>query len=265
MPLQSRLDQFRARFEGGAPPGFNTLRVGEILRRPVTDLNAAGVVDPALKVGDIASDFRLEDTRGRLWSSRALRRRGPLVVIFCRGVRGPSGSIELQALQDVSPEIQKRGAGLVAISPQAAESGGRAQAENARTFPLLIDLENTTGAAYGVRWKQLDDLMDLHRSLFETDLEAFSPDGGWTLPLRSRFVIGDGGRVFHADISAGPTQQLRPEDLLAAIDAARDAGPGRSSAGAGGGAFRRHPLHRDSGPSGGRLRPAFSDDRAALG
>lgn len=226
MPLQSRPDRFKARFEGGARPGVDTPTVGEILRRSVTDLTAAGVDDPALQVGDIAPDFRLEDTRGRLWSSRVLRRRGPLVVIFCRGVRGPSGGIELQALQDVSPEIRKRGAGLVAISPEAAESGRGAQAEDAPTFPRLVDPENATAAAYGVRWKQQDDLIDLYRTIFETGPEAFGGEACWTSPMVARFVIGDGGRVFHADIGVDPTQPRRPEDLLAAIEAARDAALG---------------------------------------
>jgi peroxiredoxin len=217
---QPKLDRFKARFEGGAP-WFNTPEVDDILRRSVTGLNASGVVDQALKVGDIVPDFRLEDARGLQLSSRALRRRGPLVVSFYRDAWCPYCSMELQALQDVSPQIQKRGAGLVAISPQVAESSRRAQAENGLTFPLLVDPENETAAAYGVRWKQQDQLIDLYRTIFGIDLEALDGEASWRLP--SRFVIGDGGRVFHAQISVDPAQRPDPEDLLGAIDAARGA------------------------------------------
>jgi peroxiredoxin len=226
MRLRSKLDSFKARFGGGAPPWFNTPKIGEILRRSVTDLNASGVVDQALKVGDIAPDFRLEDGHGLQLSSRILRRRGPLVVVFYRGVWCPYCNMELQALQEVLPEIRKRGAGLVAISPQVAEHSRRAQAENALSFPLLVDPKNEIAAAYGIRWKQQDYLIDLYRTIFEVDLEAFNGEASWTLPAPSRFVIGDGGRVFHADISVDHTQRPRPEDLLPALDAARNAGRG---------------------------------------
>lgn len=224
MWLQSKLDSLKTRFEGGASPWCNPPMVGEVLRRSVTDLDASGVVDRAVKVGDIAPDFRLEDTHGLQLSSRMLRRRGPLVVIFFRGVWCPYCNVELQALQDVLPEIQRRGAGLVAISPQLAESSRRSRAENALTFPLLVDPKNETAAAYGIRWKQQDYLIDLHRTIFNIDLETFNGEGSWTLPMPSRFVVGAEGRVFHADISVDHTRRPDPEDLLAAIDAARGAG-----------------------------------------
>jgi peroxiredoxin len=146
--------------------------------------------------------------------------------MFYRGVWCRYSSMELQALQDVLPQIQARGAGLVAISPQVAESSRGAQAENALTFPLLVDPQNETAAAYGIRWKQQDYLIDLCRTIFEIDLEAFNGEASWTWPMTSRFVIGDGGRVFHADISVDHTQRPDPADLLRAIDAARDAGRG---------------------------------------
>jgi hypothetical protein len=41
--------------------------------------------------------------------------------------------------------------------------------------------------------------------------------------MPARFVIGDGGRVFYADVSVDHTQRPELENLIAAIDAARDA------------------------------------------
>ncbi|WP_371265916.1 redoxin domain-containing protein [Pseudomonas sp. NFR16] len=51
-------------------------------------------------------------------SSRALPAQGPLVVTFYRGVWYPYCNLNLRALEEIRPEIEARGARLIAISPR---------------------------------------------------------------------------------------------------------------------------------------------------
>lgn len=57
----------------------------QIMAEALDAVEATGQQQRALKAGDIAPDFVLEDHTGQLWSSRSLLQQGPLVVNFYRG------------------------------------------------------------------------------------------------------------------------------------------------------------------------------------
>lgn len=58
----------------------------EVMHRVTRELEESGQAEEALGRGDTAPDFELPDPDGRMVSSEALRRDGPLVVTFYRGV-----------------------------------------------------------------------------------------------------------------------------------------------------------------------------------
>lgn len=81
-------------------------------------VRAAGVIDAALKVGQLAPDFALPDAFGNPVSVSALLARGPVVISFYRGEWCPFCNIALRALQQALPTMEQLGATLVAISPE---------------------------------------------------------------------------------------------------------------------------------------------------
>jgi hypothetical protein len=83
--LQQRLDEFKKSFESGAPP-YNAPREAiETMHRATTELQASGIEDRALKVGDRAPDFTLFNQDHVEVSSANLLSQGPLIVSFFRG------------------------------------------------------------------------------------------------------------------------------------------------------------------------------------
>lgn len=83
--LQSRLDEFKKKFESGAPP-YNAPREAiETMHRATAELKASGIEDRVLKVGDRAPEFTLFNQDHVEVSSPNLLRQGPLVVSFFRG------------------------------------------------------------------------------------------------------------------------------------------------------------------------------------
>lgn len=83
--LQERLDAFKKAFESGAPP-YNAPREAiEKMHRATAELQATGIEERALKVGDRAPDFTLLNQDQVQVSSAELLREGPLVVSFFRG------------------------------------------------------------------------------------------------------------------------------------------------------------------------------------
>lgn len=217
MSLQDRLDAFRAQFESGAPP-YNAPREAiDLMHKATAELVASGQAERALKAGDRAPDFALEDPDGAIVSARDLLARGPLVVSFYRGVWCPYCNLELQALQAALPDIQALGASLVAISPQTPANSRKSQRQNALGFPILSDAGGEIGAAFGLRFSLPDDLVALYKA-FGNDLPLINKEPSWTLPMPARFVIGTDGVIAYAEVNADYTQRPDPSELLPTLD-----------------------------------------------
>jgi len=211
-PLQTR-DACKAVFEGGKPP-FNARRsVIEILRRATAALVASGAARSALKAGDIAPSFVLNDPDGNAVQSEDLLFAGPLVVQFFRGGWCPYCNMELQALQAALPSFRKLGATLVAISPQNAAHSRQSARDNKLDFPLLSDTRNSIAAVFGVRFELPDELIALYKG-FHNHLPAINGDDSWTLPMPARFVIGRDHVIRYAEINPDYTRRPDPEDLV---------------------------------------------------
>lgn len=83
--LQARLDEFKKAFESGAPPYNAPHEALETMHRATAELEASGLVNKALKVGDRAPQFGLFNQDHVQVNSADLLRQGPLVVSFFRG------------------------------------------------------------------------------------------------------------------------------------------------------------------------------------
>ncbi|TWB80305.1 peroxiredoxin [Nitrospirillum amazonense] len=216
MSLQSKLDAFKADFEAGKPPYNVPPSVIETMHRATAELIASGAATRALKAGDQAPPFTLNDPDGKPVSSAALLARGPLVVSFYRGVWCPYCNMELQALQVALPAFEALGASLVAISPQLPVNSRKSVRQNALNFPILSDTHNDVAAAFGLRFALPGYLVDLYKSL-KNDLPAFNGDQSWTLPMPARYVIAPDGTILYAEVNPDYTHRPEPEDMVPAL------------------------------------------------
>ena len=216
MSLQDKLDAFKTDFEAGKPPYNVPYSVIETMHRATAELIASGAAQKALKAGDKAPAFRLNDPDGKPVSSTDLLRQGPLVMTFYRGVWCPYCNMELQALQATLPDIREAGASVVAISPQVASNSRKSVRQNALEFPILSDTHNDVAAAFGLRFELQDYLVELYKSL-KNDLPAFNGDPSWTLPMPARYVIAPDGNIVYAEVNPDYTRRPDPSEMLPAI------------------------------------------------
>jgi peroxiredoxin len=220
MSLQDRLDAFKADFESGKLPFKPTAQQLEAMHRATAELIASGQAQRALKAGDKAPDFVLNDPDGKPVSSRDLLAKGPLVLSFYRGVWCPYCNTELQALQAELPAIRARGASLVAISPQTPPNSRRSQRDNKLDFPILSDVKAEVANAFGIRFALPDYLVEVYKS-FKNDLPLINDDPSWVLPMPARYVIGTDGIIAYAEINPDYTQRPDPSELLPVLDRVR--------------------------------------------
>jgi len=216
MTLQAKLDAFKADFVGGKPPYNAPPDVHVVMKRATAELIATGQAERALKIGDKAPVFTLNDPDGNPVSSAELLAKGPLVVSFYRGVWCPYCNMELQALEEALPTFLELGASLVAISPQIKANSRKSVRQNNLTFPILSDTKNDVAAAFGLRFELPDYLIELYKA-FGNDLPAFNDDPSWTLPMPGRFVIGQDGVITYAEVNPDYTLRPDPSELLPAL------------------------------------------------
>jgi len=219
MTLQARLDAFKADFLAGKPPYKAPADIHPIMARATAELIASGQAGRALKAGDKAPSFTLNDPDGEPVSSAELLAQGPLILSFYRGVWCPYCNMELQALQETLPAFRAAGANLVAISPQTAPNSRKSMRNNNLEFPILSDTHNDVAAAFGLRFALPDYLVELYK-LLKNDLPAFNGDGSWTLPMPARYVIARDGTILYAEINPDYTHRPEPEDMLHVLPSA---------------------------------------------
>ena len=214
MSLPEKLEAFRKQFEAGGPPYNAPEWIHEPMHHSTQELIDSGAAGKALKVGDKAPSFILNDPDGKPVSSAGLLAKGPLIVTFYRGVWCPYCNMELQALEETLPEFQKLGATLVAVSPQLPVNSRRSQRENKLTFPILSDPKNGVADSFGLKWTLQDYLVKVYTDAFKVDLQTVNGDPSWTLPMPARFVIGQDGKLLYAEVNPDYTTRPDPSEVI---------------------------------------------------
>lgn len=219
MALQDRPDTFEVSVKGGKAPCSARADVHPITMRAISELVASGQAARAIKAGDRAPHFTLKDHSNNDLASADLLARGPLVVTFYRGIWCPYCNVELQAINEVLPQIRAYGANVVAISPQTAANSRKSVRENGLSFPVLSDVKGETSAAFGLRYLLPAYLVDLYRRL-RIDLPTFNDDASWTLAMPARYVIRHDGIVLYSEVNPDYTCRSDPGDMFAVLEKA---------------------------------------------
>jgi peroxiredoxin len=219
--LQDQLDAITANTRKLVQP--ERLAVSE---RATADLFDTGIEDRVLKVGTQAPSFTLEDARThKSVRSTDLLALGPLVVNFFRGRWDPYCVTELEAWRDLHADLRKRGALLVAISPQTTRQNDFALQQHGINYPLLSDPGATVAEKFGIAYT----IPPEHRRYFQSILVNIpfnnaglsyhnATEASWRLPLAAVFVIDRINTIKFSEAHADFRVRPEPDDVLAALE-----------------------------------------------
>jgi peroxiredoxin len=211
MSLQTELDAFRSAWAERVGPG-----IVDTIRQDNEALAKSGIVDNALKAGDVFPGLSLPDQRGRQRDLKAMFTEAPLVVTFCRGGWCPYCSLELRAYQQSLSEIERNGAKLVAVSPETPNNTLTTTEKNDLAFPVLSDVQGRLADALGIRFSLSQAIRDLYVK-FGHDLPTHNGDGRWSLPIPATYVVAKGGRIALAHVDPDYRNRLEPQAALEAL------------------------------------------------
>jgi peroxiredoxin len=211
--LSEQLEEYRAGWVQRVPAERRSM-----MERHIRHLAETGFGQRGKQVGDRAPAIVLPDAHGRSFDVATLLAKGPVVVTFYRGGWCPYCNLELKAYQSLRPRIAAAGASLVAISPEKPDDTVSTAEKNELTFPVLSDVGQSVGKAFGIVYAFTDELRAVYDG-FKLDIPAKNgaPDD-WSLPLSATYVIAPDGVILFADTSVDYRPRTDPIDVLSVLE-----------------------------------------------
>jgi peroxiredoxin Q/BCP len=149
----------------------------------------------ALKAGDPAPDFALEDQHGNTVKLSDLRGKEVILYFFPRADT-PGCTTQACSLRDARSDLDAAGAVVIGISPDKPAAQARFDTKYDLGFPLLSDADHAVAESYGV-WGE--------KSMYGKKYMGI---------IRSAFVIDEEGRIAEVLYKVSP-KDTAPQALQA--------------------------------------------------
>jgi peroxiredoxin len=208
MTFQSVLEAKREN-EGGYEP---------VVLTQIQDATNNRVENEILNLGDEAINFALPKADGNEVSLTELLKSGPVILNFFRGNFCEFCQLELKAMQRSYLEFQRHNATLVGISPGfvSIRTVGKS-GSSAYSYSILSDVGNRVAAAYGLRFKVSDELVNMFIALGMDMTEIFGENEENTLSIPATFVVNTNNKIIFKFANTDYTKRAEPADIIAAL------------------------------------------------
>ncbi len=212
MNLTQELKEFKAKFKASQPE-----EIKSVMATATTDLIESKIAEKSLGKGGKMPDFSLPNAVGDRVTLDSLLAKGAVVISFYRGGWCPYCNMELRALQQALPEIEAKGATLVAISPETPDTSLSTKEKNELSFEVLSDGNNELAKQLGLVFTLPESLRPIYQN-FGIDIPAHNGDSTFELPLPATYVVAADGTVVYSFAHADYTRRLDPAEIISALD-----------------------------------------------
>ncbi|MFN2458775.1 MAG: peroxiredoxin-like family protein [Chitinophagaceae bacterium] len=148
-----------------------------------------------ISVGAKAPMFKATDAEGKKYKLQDALKKGPVVVLFYRGQWCPVCNRHLSQLQDSLQLVYKKGASVVAISPEKPELLRKTKEKTHASFTLLHDKDFIIGQAFDVVFNPEAAQVNMYNQKLNARLEEASSNGSNRLPVPATFIINKKGNI----------------------------------------------------------------------
>ena len=188
-----------------------------LMKNAIDELKTTTIIENALKTGDIIPNIELPNATGNLVNIYDILISGQKVVLaFYRGGWCPYCNLELKALQQSLPEIEAKGAKLIAISPETPDNSLSTSEKNNLSFEVLSDENNEAARALNLVYQIPAYLNNLYKT-FGIDLEASQENSERELPIAATYVIDTDGKITYHFLEEDYKLRADPKDILEAL------------------------------------------------
>ena len=180
------------------------------------------LAEEGLARGDMFPDFALRDANGVLHTSHEFLDRGPMVLAFFRGGWCPYCALTMVALEEARAAIEALGGQPVGIMPDQPARIAETASQRGISYPLLSDPANGFARTCGLAYELSPEHVRIHLERGR-DLRRLHADTAWRLPIPAVFVVAPDAQIVFAFSDVDSARWPDPEELIASLDALRDA------------------------------------------
>jgi len=201
MPLDARLAELNRTLCGKVKSSELA-----VLQRAAMLVRKSGILERSLQEGETAPNIEISGEGGDTTLYQLLER-GPVVLNFYRGSWCAFCRAELQAFEQVLPELKALKATYLAISPQGLSGG------DSPDCCIVKDLDNRIARAFGIQYTLSAD----NRALLESwglDLSKLHGCERVELPLPATYVIGRDRTVVFRYVDVDFRKRFDPQQLV---------------------------------------------------
>jgi peroxiredoxin len=185
----------------------------EIHARAITELKQRNLAANIRSAGAKAPEFELQDHDGNLILSSELLTLGRLVLCFIRGRWCPFCVGQMEAMNQIVPQIEQARATLVAISPQTVKQSYFMHDQHKLRFPLLSDAGNKVARQFHLTYRVPAPQEAVYRRAF-VNLPLANGDDTWELPIPTTYILDRDGTILYATANEDYTDRPEPLQIL---------------------------------------------------
>lgn len=189
----------------------------KVMDQALENLKKSNIEDKVIKVGKKIPDVSLVNAQGKKVKLSDLRKKGPVIITFYRGSWCPYCNAQLSNFQQNLVEFQKKGAQLVAVTPEKPDLSVLLAENKKLEFEILHDKDNKFASKLGLVFGVTRELKEIYQQ-FGIDLEKSQGNADWKLPVPATFIVGKDGKIFYEFVDADYTKRASAEDILSALD-----------------------------------------------
>jgi len=167
-----------------------------------------------LFINSKAPDFKANDQYGKEIRLKDVLKDSLVVLVFYRGQWDPYCNKYLRRLEDSSDLIRKKGARLLAISPEKQEFIAKTVEKTKASFSLMYDKEMKIAKSYAVAFVVDEKTVSRYKSA-DIDLAAASDQKEKIyLPVPAVYIISKEGTILYRYFDADYKKRVSVQDIV---------------------------------------------------
>jgi len=189
----------------------------KVMEEAAEKLRKSHLAEKALKVGDIMPNFSLPNASGKTIQLASVLKNGPAIVAFYRGSWCPYCNVQLNGYQQNLSEFKKRGATLLAITPEKPVQTSEMMKVKKIEFDILTDKDNQFAQKLGLVFGVPAELKALYQQ-FGIDLERSQGNSDWKLPVPATYIVEPDRKISYAFVDTDYTKRADPKEIIKHLD-----------------------------------------------
>jgi peroxiredoxin len=170
-----------------------------------------------LSIGAVVENFTAVDHTGKEVKLYDILRDGPVVLLFYRGNWCPVCNRHLSELEENLDHIYKKGARVIAVSPEKPELMTKTVKKTKASFTLLYDKDYHISEAFEVAYIPEKPLPKRFSQLSGEGFAKAQVEESEKLPIPATFIIDTSGKIVWRHVDSDYKNRASAQDIAQAL------------------------------------------------